>query len=159
MTLGTKKALASVVIIVCLGLQTFEIVRPPWVSWPARFWPFLDYPMFSRSFQPGATARMIELRAVSCEASRGARPIAASEIGQPGFRMRDRLRTIAAEGEGAPHQRSLLSRMVAAEIVPRPCELQVWELAVTTTADGVDPAEFTPQRWRMRRAWRLESPQ
>ena len=75
------------------------------------------------------------------------------------YRLRGRLRAIAADRKEAPHHRSLLSRVVAAKIVPHPCELQVSERAVTTSTDGVDPAEFTQPRWTMLRAWRLESPQ
>lgn len=156
MTLHVKKALAAVVICGCLSLQTFEIVRPSSVSWSGRLWPFIDYPMFSRSFQPGAIARVSELRGVACGASSGVRRIAASDIGQPEFRLRGRLSTITADGDIALYQRRLLNHIVASEIVPRPCELQIWERTVTLSNNGVDPVEFTQPRWTMRRAWALE---
>lgn len=153
-TVGTKKALAAVVISGCLGFQTLEIFTPH----QGRLWPFIDYPMYSQSFRPPGTFRTIELRSVSCDGS-GMRQIEAPAIGQPRYRLRTRLRAIAADEEGAAQHRIILSRMVAAEIEPRPCELQVWERSVNINTDGVDPSEFTAGRWTMRGQWLVQNPQ
>jgi hypothetical protein len=68
------------------------------------------------------------------------------------------LRWIAAGRGAAAEYRTALNRVVAAHVKPRPCRLQVWELAVTTTRDGVDPAAFASSRWTLRLTWPVDEP-
>jgi len=63
--LVARKAFAAFVITLCLGLQLYAIV---WLS-GRRWWPFVDYRMFSKSYSVGATFQELELRGRACEES------------------------------------------------------------------------------------------
>jgi hypothetical protein len=155
-TLGAhaKKALASLVILFCLGMQTLEILRPH----RGKLWPVLDYPMYSSNAQPGAIARTRVLRAASCDSPPRVWQISEREIGHLSFRLRARLAEIALDRASADADRAALSQVVAAHVKPRPCALQVWEREVATTSDGVDPSAITHPQWTLRRAWALDRP-
>ena len=148
----SKKVLAWFVIVGCLGTQTIETLLPH----DGRLWPFLDYPMYARAIKPGTTARMYELRAVACDASRTTRRITPYQIGHKEFRLVERLRTIADDRPQAIVHRAALSHVVAGYVIPRPCALQVWERIVTTTASGVDRGVLLNPHWTLRRDWPLE---
>jgi hypothetical protein len=148
------KALAAVVIVVCLVTQVYVIVRPS----EARLWPFLSYPMYSRSYSVGATFRLRELRARTC----GERPqtwkVEPPTIGYRGFRYWGELSTIATDRPIARRYRADLSRLVSAHVAPRPCALQVWERALVLTREGVDASALRNPRWTPLREWRVDEP-
>jgi len=60
--LVAKKAFAAIVITLCLGLQIYALVSLSGKRW----WPFVDYRMFSQSYSEGATFRAWELRGRAC---------------------------------------------------------------------------------------------
>jgi hypothetical protein len=147
-SIAIKKGLAAAVALLCLAAQTYAIVRPS----GARFWPFIDYPMFSRSYPEGATFRIHQLRGVPCSGPPHAATIGGSAIGYHHYRYWGALRTVAADRPNAPQVRAQLNRAVAATVVPPPCTLQVWERAITVTRAGRSPRD--PQ-WVLVREWTL----
>jgi len=152
--LGVKKALAGVVITICLGVQVYVMVR----SHHERWWPFLSYPMYSRSYSAGATARVWELRARTC----GERPqtwkVDPQAIGFQDSHDLGELRAIATDRPTAGQSRSILSRAASAHLAPRPCALQAWERAVTVTRYGVDASALRVPRWTLRAEWYVDGP-
>jgi hypothetical protein len=151
---AVKKALAGVVITVCLAAQLYAILRPS----GARWWPFVDYPMYSRSYSEGATFRVRELRVRTCEEKPRVWKVWPRTIGYQSWRYLGELSSIAADHPVARTYRSVLSRLVSAHVTPRPCALQVWERAVTVTREGVDVSSVRQPRWRPLREWRVDEP-
>lgn len=149
-----KKSLASVVVAGVLGMQAAEVVSPH----DGRWWPFVDYPMYSQAVGPGATSRMLELRAIPCHRGSPARRVTPYEIGYKEFRLVGSLRGIARADRTASADRDALSRVTAAHVVPAPCILEIWERAVTTTAHGVEPEQFRRPAWNRLASWEVAGP-
>lgn len=152
--LGAKKALAGAVITVCLGAQACATVRPS----GARWWPFLDYPMYSRSHSASATVRVQELRARTCGGRPQAWKVDLRAIGYQDNHDLGELRAIAADRPAARRYRSRLSRAASAHLKPRPCALQVWERTVTLTRGGIDASVLRTPRWTPLREWNVDDP-
>jgi hypothetical protein len=151
--IAVKKVLAIIVIVFCLSVQTYVIVRPSGERW----WPFLSFPMYSRSFSSGATLRMRDLRARTCGEKPQIWKVEPPAIGYMGYPHGDRLRGIAEGRPTARDYRADLSRLVGVHVAPRPCALQVWEGVVTMTRDGFNASLHTP-RWTPIVEWPVDDP-
>lgn len=152
--LTVKKLLAVMVIASCLGAQVYA------AAWPsgARWWPFMNYPMYSRSYPPGRTVASYQLRALGCGAEPEARRIGARQLGYRDGHFRGELSAIARDRPKAPRHRARLSRLAGARLTPRPCALQVWGRRVALTRAGVSAAALRDMQWTLLREWRVDYP-
>jgi hypothetical protein len=124
-----------------------------------RLWPFLSYPMYSRSHSPDKTVRMRELRVRTCGAGSRVWKVEPSTIGyQAGYRYTGELGAIARGRPNARRYRATMSHLAGTHVEPRPCALQLWERAVTMTRDGVDPAALRTPRWVPLLEWLVDDP-
>lgn len=147
------KGLATLVIAACLGVQILAIVRPQ----NERLYPFIDYPMYARSSQPGKVYRTRGLWAETCEAGPRAWRVEPEVLGYQPYPLRDRLAAIVSGRPSAAHYQAELGRAARARLTPRPCALTVRERAVALTPAGVDPEAFTHPRWTVRATWRIDA--
>jgi hypothetical protein len=152
--LTVKKLLAAMVIASCLGAQVYAAARPS----GARWWPFMDYPMYSRSYPPGRTVASYQLRALGCGAEPEARTIGARQLGYRDDHFRGELSAIARDRPNARRHRARLSRLAGTRIAPRPCALQLWGRRVALTRAGVGAAALRDLRWTLLREWRVDHP-
>jgi len=152
--LTVKKLLAVMVIASCLGAQVYA------AAWPsgARWWPFMNYPMYSRSYPPGRTVASYQLRALGCGAEPEARRIGARQLGYRDGHFRGELIAIARDRPKAPRHRARLSRLAGARLTPRPCALQVWGRRAALTRAGVSAAALRDMQWTLLREWRVDYP-
>lgn len=148
------KARAALVVAGVLALQGYVVARPR----AARWYPFVDYPMYARSAREGEVLRLRELRARTCEAAPRTWRVTAWQVGEQESRFHRELSLIAAGRPGARRHRARLSRTVAARPGPRPCALQLWERAVVLEADGADARALRVPRWTPLREWRVDRP-
>jgi hypothetical protein len=144
-----KKVLAALVVVFCLGVQLSAIVRPNGGRW----WPFVDYPMFSSSFQEGATFKVHQLRGIPCNAPHGAHTLTWSMIGFHSYSYWRALREIANNDPAAPKRRAELTRAaVTASPVPL-STLQIWERSAVVTRRGCVPRN---PAWKLVGQWLID---
>lgn len=151
MSKAANKAAVTIVVAAVLGAQMYAMFWPA-DSW---WWPFVRYPMYAKSFEPGAAARTHRLRMVACGGTTVSAPVEGPALGYKSFQFRGQIATIADGGPHAERLRARLERRVRATMAQPPCELQIWRRTVTTTATGVDPAVFADPHWMVARSWRL----
>ncbi|MHB1222783.1 MAG: hypothetical protein ACYC2G_01860 [Gemmatimonadaceae bacterium] len=148
------KLLASIVIVVCLGAQIQAAARPD----DARLFPFLSYPMYSRSRGPGETIRVRDLWARTCDDGQRSWKVDPRELGYQDKHSIGEFSAIAHDRPGALTQRTHLSALARARLTPRPCVLQLRERAVPTTRDGVDASALRDSRGILLREWSVDDP-
>lgn len=141
------------VIVACLALQSYAVLRPR----GARWWPFVDYPMYARSASAGEVLRLRELRARSCDDPPRAWRVEARRLGEQESRFNHELSVIAADRPSAARHRARFARVAAAQLTRRPCALQIWERTVRIGVEGADDALRAP-RWTPLREWRVDQP-
>ena len=152
--LAAKKLLASLVIVWYLGARTYAVIRPS----GARWYPFLSFPMFSRSYPPGVTHRGQELWARTCGGQPRAWKVEPPTLGYQDDHFLGELRAIAADRPGALRRRALLDSLAQSRLRPRPCTLQVWERTIPMTRAGVDESALRRPRRAMLREWTVGNP-
>jgi hypothetical protein len=154
LSVGLKKVMASVVIAVCLGAQTYAIVRASGSRW----YPFINYPMFSHSHSAGLTYRSLELWARTCGADPQAWQVGSLTLGYEDDHFLGEPARIARDRPAAARDRARLSELAASRLTPRPCVLQVWERTIPTTREGADRAALYHPRRALLREWPVDDP-
>ena len=151
---AVKKALAFAVIVACLGMQTYAIIRPS----GARWYPFLAYPMYSVSHAPGVTYKVDELWARTCDRQPRSWQLTPPMLGYEDEHFLVGLNVTAGDRPAARNYRALLSELALSRITPRPCVLEVRQRSIPTTRAGIDIANLRrPQRTLMWE-WRADDP-
>ena len=149
--LAVKKAFAAIVIVFCLSIQVTVILRGS----EGRFWPFVDYPMFSQAAWMGTRFDMWELRARACVEPFQTWTVKPRTLGYGVWVYRDRLREIAEDRPSASQYRDDLNKIAGSGAISGACALQVWERTVRITRHGYEPAAADP-RWIARREWSVD---
>jgi hypothetical protein len=151
---ATQKGLVSVVIAVCLGAQSFAVLRAS----GARWYPFVDYPMYATSRPPGAIRRVHELWARTCDEPARTWQVEPPALGYQHDHFLGELGSIAADRPSALRYRTRLAALARTRLVPRPCALLLMERTISTTREGVDSdALRTPRRVPLRE-WPMDDP-
>ena len=148
------KGLASTVIVVCLGVQAYAVVRPN----GARLYPFLAYPMYSRSRPPGETYQVRELWARTCDAHPRAWQFDRRALGYVDTRFLVALGGAVGDRPAARRYRAQIADFARAHLTPRPCVIQVWMRAVPTTRAGVDVDALRHPRRVLLWEWPVDDP-
>lgn len=148
------KALASIVITVCLASQTYAIVRPS----DPRFYPFLSYPMYSSSRGPGETIVVRDLWARTCDDGGPSWKIDPRDLGYQDIHSIGEFSAIARGRPASLAERTRLSALARSRLTPRPCVLELRERAVPTTRDGVDLSVIRDSRGVLIGEWGVDDP-
>ena len=127
--MDVRKAFAIGLSAGILGLQAYLII-PPQPQKRYRTWPFLDYPMYSRSHPATAVFRHYELRGQPCDGS-PMRRLPASEVRMEDFVYWETLASAAGEqrGRGSPERAmERLSAVIGGTVGRRSamCHAAVW---------------------------------
>lgn len=144
-----KKSLAVGMIVFCLCIQLWAIFRPN----RGRWWPFVDYPMFSSSYQKGDVFKVHELRGVPCNEPGASYQIHWTLIGFHSYSYWRALREIVNNDPASATRQAELKRAVLAVEGTRVCALQIWERSAVVTRNGCRP-ENPP--WKLVREWRVK---
>ena len=91
-----RKAFAIGVSVAVLGIQASML--PPQSRGRVRTWPFVDYPMYSRSYPATATFRHYELRGYSCDGPGRATPLTPHDVRMEHFAYWKLLAYAAGDG-------------------------------------------------------------
>ncbi|HEU4631795.1 MAG TPA: hypothetical protein VFS08_18745 [Gemmatimonadaceae bacterium] len=148
------KALASAVIIGCLGVQAYAVLRP---SGPG-FYPFLTYPMYSRSRPPGETYRVRELWGRTCDARPRSWPVSRVALGISDTDYLIGLGAAVGDRPAARAHRARLAALARARLTPPPCVLQVLLRTVPTSRAGVDRDALRHPRRTLLVEWPVDDP-
>jgi hypothetical protein len=146
------KGLASLVVVGCLGVQAYAVARPS----GARFYPFIPYPMYSRSRPPGETYRVRELWARTCDARPRTWLVDRPALGISDTRFLVGLGVLATDAPIARRRRAQLAGLARARLAPRPCVLQLWLRTVPTSRAGVDVEALRRPRRTLLREWPVD---
>jgi len=147
-----QKAGAVVVSALVLGLQLWAIVpRGHAMDW---YWPFMDYPMYSRPHFAGETFRQHDLRLVPCRGGSGRERVQAWQLGVEPFMMIGLLRDLDT---AAAHRRltrdsaeTLLGHLVSNRWPGSYCTAQLWQRGVVIGAPGPVPVD---PLWQVIHTW------
>lgn len=152
--MALEKGLALMVIIVCLGLQTYAIIRPS----GARWYHFLAYPMYSSSQPPGVTYTAQELWARTCDNRPRSWQLTPNALGYEDEHFLVGLNVTAGDRPAARRYRALLSKLALSRITPRPCVLEVLQRSIPTTRTGVNVADLRRPQRTLLWEWRTNDP-
>jgi hypothetical protein len=152
-----RKVVAVGVSAGALGLQLWAIM-PPLRGGREWYWPFIDYPMYSKAFYASDTFTLRELRLVPCDKSRPSKVATWQDVGILPSRFRRMLAAVArprTEPSDAAYvatTESALENGIAARLPAMYCEAQVWEKAVRNDGN-VSIALQAP--WTRAHVWNL----
>ncbi|MGH7629355.1 MAG: hypothetical protein ACREOF_08180 [Gemmatimonadales bacterium] len=154
--MSLRKALAIGVITAVLGIQASVIIPP---GWPARsrYWPFVDYPMYSNAHPRDAVFSEYELAVRDCT-SDSAFPVLAADLHLEPFVYWRLLETATAQPRWRrqlppPPDEVLAAKQTLSGLVlqrhPQACQLQVWVRAygLADLPQGGGPVFATVGAW------------
>lgn len=158
--MNLRKSAAIAVSAGVLGLQAYMVFPPGWYS-RKRYWPFLDYPMYSDAHGADAAFSSYELRLGGCGAATTApaSPASADDVDLERFVYWHLLETAAGAGPAVPPspeeraraERTLFS--VARTYRPDTCKVEIW-VRTYRLAEVARGAPHPP--WTLARGWRLD---
>jgi hypothetical protein len=151
---AVKKGFAFMVILVCLGVQTYAIIRPS----GARWYPFLAYPMYSSSHPPGVTYKVQELWARTCDNRPRSWQLTSNALGYEDEHFLVGLNVTAGDRPAARSYRALLSELALSRVTPRPCVLEVRQRSIPTTRTGIKVTDLRRPQRTLLWEWRADDP-
>ncbi|HET8649092.1 MAG TPA: hypothetical protein VFL95_03560 [Gemmatimonadales bacterium] len=115
-----------------------------------RYWPFIDYPMYSQSHFSGESAYAWQLRVAGCQPGGDPRIVSEAELHLP---HRTMLKLLRQAANGPPHgkSRSLVTDM--ARQLPDPvCGIEIWAQRYVLGPGGI--VDRNPP-WQLHTGWAL----
>ena len=145
-----RKAFAVACVIVVLGAQARTLFPP---GYPAqnRYWPFLNYPMYSDAHRLGDSIVRHELRAMPCGASAATLTLPFDSLRMEPWVFWNMLDRLAVSSSPRPLL-DTLARLTRSTIHQDPCAFELWRQSLIVGRRGVK-LEQTP--WVKYRVWPL----
>ncbi|HEX5436703.1 MAG TPA: hypothetical protein VFW98_06070 [Gemmatimonadaceae bacterium] len=155
-----RKLFAIGVCVAILGAQIW-VIAPPLGRSRTWYWPFLNYPMYSRSLPAGSVFKQYALDALPCAG--GPAPIVVSDdlLGLRRFRAYDLLQSIddtvgsAASRAAADSSMALIDHLVSTRSSVSLCTLRLRVQSITLGPDGVQDPDLV---WSTVRSWPVHAP-
>lgn len=155
--MNLRKAFAVAVSTAILGAQSGAVVLGS-----DYYWPFIDYPMYSRAAHVGDAVARYELRGLSCDASRQSFVISNNALRLGPYRFENFLRAVAARQSADSQRRSsvqaadraaqYLSELIELQIERPVCAVQVWEQSLLI-GDKLPQGFAVP--WKLMHEWQV----
>lgn len=147
------KWLAAAYCAAVLGVQAWVIAET--TSYNNRLWPFVNYPMYSRAFYPGAQVEHVQLVGRRC----GPRPdsvlLAAREIGMMTVPLSNLVTRSTGLRGASPEQMARASARLRRQVharMPELCSLEAWTRSYRMGPRGLELPGIPP---RLLNAWPL----
>ena len=127
----------------CVGV----LAAQAWVIWPttrsrAYYWPFIDYPMYSWSFDQGERISHARLMLQPCDRTRSPAEMTFREAHLTRYAFRDRVLRAAGAGnasaEDARRARISLARLAHEHGSVPTCRMEVWMQSFRIGARGLE---------------------
>lgn len=151
--MGLPKVFAAAFCAAVISLQAYALI--PGRGGNGWFWPFVNYPMYSRTHHLGDSFSRLDLRAVFCAPEVAARSISGEHLHVKWAAYKLTLLQAAglldtatpAAAEGAITR---LRRLAATRLDFPACRLQLWTWKFTVGPQGLEPVDST---WRLAGEW------
>jgi hypothetical protein len=143
---------------ICTGVLGVQLaVAVPPASERSWYWPFLPYPMYSRSHARSDTLIVPQLRVRACGESTREEILDASTLGAPLHQLRSLLTMIvrAPNSDTANIARGRLARAIEAEFPARYCAASAWTRTVRVgdqSTYDLDNTMHLASEWELNRA-------
>jgi len=131
-----QKAVAIAVIGFALAMQAAQIF-PPGMPPNERFWPFVDWPMYSASFQPGARVSRESVRVVSCDGTGTSAEVTAYDMHVERFVFYTMMSAAADTGRRGEAMTDTLVHLVETKWRRPACALQIWQQTLVIGERGL----------------------
>jgi hypothetical protein len=146
-----QKAVAIAVICFVLTMQVAQIF-PPGMPPNERFWPFVDWPMYSSSFGPGMQLSRHSLRVRRCDPGAPVTEVASNDLHVERFVFYKMLATAADTGQRGRAMADTLAYLLTKKWKDPVCVMQVWRQTLRIGKDGLDRLDVPWQLVRERRS-------
>jgi hypothetical protein len=135
-----------------LGLQAFTAFRGGSAD-DARYWPFLNYPMYAPAHQRGERILKTRLLVAPCDSPSVRSPRSFSDLHLPQYRFQETLlRAATGPPAVAARRAEQLRTQLAQYESSRSCRMEIEIQSFTIGPNGL---ELPGSPWRVARAWTL----
>lgn len=131
-----QKAVAIAVIVFALAMQVAQMF-PPGMPPNERFWPFIDWPMYSGSFHAGVPVSRQSVRVVPCDGTGTATEVTAYDMHMERFVFYTMMAAAADSGGRGEAMADTLERLVERQWPHPACVLQVWQQTLVIRKQGL----------------------
>ncbi len=153
--MGLPKVFAAAFCAAVVALQAYTML--PGRAGNGWYWPFVNYPMYSRTHRAGDSFSRLDLRAVPCTPGGAGRPISGEHLRVKWAPYK--LMLLEAAGlrdtstpEVAERAIARLRTLAATRLPFQTCRLQLWAWKFTVGPSGLEPTDST---WRLAGEWSL----